>query len=261
VSETSRTLLEAVGLSKNFGGVKAVDNFGLSVEQGAIVGLIGPNGAGKSTAVDLISGFRSPDAGVITFAGREIQGWPMHRVSRLGLIRTFQSPREWPRLTVMDNMLIAANQEGRDAAWRALFRRRKLAHAEAVDRQKARALLGRFGLMAVRDEYAGNLSGGQKRLLEFARIAIARPRMVLLDEPLAGVNPLLQGNILEAIRDLNRDGITVLLIEHNLPWMKEATERIVVMAQGTDLARGSMVELRANRAVVDAYLGEVEENV
>jgi ABC-type branched-subunit amino acid transport system ATPase component len=261
MAEERRRLLEVRGLTKSYGGVQAVHDFGITVEEGEVLGLIGPNGAGKSTALDVISGFQKPEAGVIKFAGREIQGWPAYRVSSFGLARSFQSPREWKRLTVMDNMLIAAPQNGRDKAWRALFTRRKLAQAEEADRQHARVILDRFGLLELRDEYAGNLSGGQKRLVEFARIAIARPRMVLLDEPLAGVNPVLQTNILEAILGLNRDGITVLLIEHNLPWVERACKRIVVMSQGVDIATGSMEELRANEVVVDAYLGEVAANV
>jgi ABC-type branched-subunit amino acid transport system ATPase component len=261
MSDGTSPLLEVRGLRRHFGGVQAVTNLNLTVREGEILGLIGPNGAGKSTALDLISGFKAPDAGTVKFAGTEIQGWPAHRVSGHGLIRTFQSPREWARLTVMDNMLIAAKQEGRDKAWRALFTRPSLARAELVDRQKARDLLERFGLSRLRDEYAGNLSGGQKRLLEFSRIAMARPRMVLLDEPLAGVNPVLQTGILAAIQDLNRDGITVLLIEHNLPWVEEACAKIVVMAQGADIASGTMESHRTNKAVIDAYLGEVATNV
>lgn len=259
--DQTKVLLEVRHVTKSFGGVNALRDFSITVDEGTIVGLIGPNGAGKSTALDVISGFKVPDAGVIKFAGRQIQGWAPHRISSFGLIRTFQSPREWARLTVMDNMLVAARQDGRDRAWRAIFTRRKLTKAEALDREEARKLLGQFQLLALRDEYAGNLSGGQKRLLEFARIAMARPRMVLLDEPLAGVNPVLQTNILEAILGLNRDGITVLLIEHNLPWIESATEQLVVMSQGTDIATGSMKELRLKPAVVDAYLGEVATNV
>lgn len=253
-------LLEVRGLAKSFGGVRAVNDLNLSVEAGSVVGLIGPNGAGKSTALDLISGFQKPDAGQVIFDGREIQTLPSYRISRLGLIRTFQSAREWSRLTVMDNMLIAACHHGRDAIWRALFSRRTLARAEISDRAQARELLGRFGLLAVRDEYAGNLSGGQKRLLEFARIAIAGPQMVLLDEPLAGVNPVLQDAILEAVNHFKREHITVLIIEHNLPWVEIACDRVIAMAYGTGLATGSMQDLRANQAVVDAYLGEVAAN-
>ena len=256
----SEVLLEVRGLTKSFGGVRAVNDLSLSVDAGSVVGLIGPNGAGKSTALDLISGFQKPDAGQVIFDGREIQALPSYRVSRLGLIRTFQSAREWSRLTVMDNMLIAACHHGSDTIWRALFTRRTLSRIEISDRARARELLNRFGLFAMRDEYAGNLSGGQKRLLEFARIAIARPQMVLLDEPLAGVNPVLQDAILEAVNHFKHEHITVLIIEHNLPWVEIACDRVIAMAYGTRLATGTMQDLRANQAVVDAYLGEVAAN-
>lgn len=250
-------LLQVSGLAKSFGGVHAVKDCTLSVEERKVVGLIGPNGAGKSTALGLISGFLQPDAGTITFDGREVQGWPGYRVSRAGLMRTFQSPREWAGMTVMENMLVAAPQRGRSVIWRALLTRRSLARAEAQDREQARALLEEFGLMPLRDELAGNLSGGQKRLLEFARIMFAHPRMVLLDEPLAGVNPVLAQRIGDAISHLQASGITVLLVEHNLPFVEQVCDAIVVMAEGTTLARGSLAQLRADRAVVDAYLGEV----
>ena len=256
-SPTTPPLLEVTGVSKRFGGVQAVDDLHLTVEEGAVVAVIGPNGAGKSTAIDLISGFQRPDAGTIRFGGRLINRLPPYRISSLGLVRTFQTAREWRRLTVMENMMVAAPQRGLDRAWRALLTRRKLAETEERDRQEARSLLQEFGLFAVRNEYAGNLSGGQKRLLEFARISIARPRMVLLDEPLAGVNPILQTTILHAVQRLNREGITVLLIEHNLPWVESASERVIVMAGGTDIAMGRMDEIRADPTVVDAYLGEV----
>jgi ABC-type branched-subunit amino acid transport system ATPase component len=250
-------LLQVRGLSKSFGGVQAVTELDLEVGEDELVGLIGPNGAGKSTALDVISGFRAPDSGVVKFAGREIHGWPAYRVSGMGLVRTFQSPREFARLTVMENMLVTARQQGRDRVWRALVQRPRLHAAEEADRRRARGLLERFDLIALRDEYAGNLSGGQKRLLEFARIAMSEPRMVLLDEPLAGVNPRLQTNILQAILDFNRSGMAVVLIEHNLRFVESACQRVVVMAEGTDIASGGMRELRANPSVVDAYLGEV----
>lgn len=261
MSEQPRVILEVKGVTKHFGGVRAVTDLSFDIREHEIVGLIGPNGAGKSTAVNVISGFSAPDAGVIRFDGTEIQGWPAHNVAARGLVRTFQSAREWGRLTVMDNMLIAANQKGRDTVWKALFARRSLKAAEERDRVRARDLLRQFDLYALRDEYAGNLSGGQKRLLEFARVAMMAPRMVLWDEPLAGVNPRLQANILNAIKSLNRSGITMMLIEHNLPFVESACDRNVVMAEGTDIAVGLMPELRQNRAVIDAYLGEVAANV
>ncbi|MGH7777053.1 MAG: ABC transporter ATP-binding protein [Candidatus Dormibacterales bacterium] len=256
--EEGAALLRVSGLAKSFGGVRAVVDCTFTVRAGTVVGLIGPNGAGKSTAIEVISGFQRPNGGEVTFDGTAIQGWSPHRVAGRGLLRTFQTPREWGGLTVMDNMLIAADQEGREKAWRALFDRRGLRAAEAADRRRARHLLERFGLLQLRDEYAGALSGGQKRLLEFARIAMRRPRMVLLDEPCAGVNPVLQRNIEEAILGLREDGIAVLLVEHNLPFVNRACNNIFVMAEGKTMAEGTLAALRQNTAVIDAYLGEVQ---
>ncbi|MGH7903838.1 MAG: ABC transporter ATP-binding protein [Candidatus Dormibacteraceae bacterium] len=249
-------VLDVSGLARSFGGVRAVVNCSFQVREGTVVGLIGPNGAGKSTAIEMISGFLHPHAGKINFDGTEIQGWPAHRVAGRGLIRTFQTPREWGGLTVMDNMLIAAEQKGREKAWRAIFDRRRLGRAEQEDRVRARSLLERFGLIQLRDEVAGALSGGQKRLLEFARIAMRQPRLVLLDEPCAGVNPVLQRNIEEAILGLREEGVTVLLVEHNLAFVDRACNDIFVMAQGATIAEGTLAQLRQNALVIDAYLGE-----
>jgi ABC-type branched-subunit amino acid transport system ATPase component len=257
----SHSLLEVRGLVKSFGGVHAVIDCTLTVPEGAIVGLIGPNGAGKSTAIDIISGFRTPDSGSIWFDGRQIQGWPAHRVSSHGLMRTFQSPREWPGLSVMENMIASARQNGRDALWRSLLSRRHLAAAEESDREKARALLQQFGLTAVKNDLAGTLSAGQKRLLGFCRIAMASAKLVLLDEPLAGVNPILQEQILDGILLLQKGGVTFLLIEHDLRWIERACELVYVMSLGRTIASGTMQEVRANREVIDAYLGDATASV
>jgi ABC-type branched-subunit amino acid transport system ATPase component len=250
-------LLRVSGLSKGFGGVQAVRDCSFAIPSGKIIGLIGPNGAGKSTTLDLISGFKRADSGSVRFDGREIRGMPPHNISRLGLMRTFQTPREWPLLTVMENMLLAAPARGRDAVWRALVTPRRLQRLEAEDRVGARQMLKQFGLIRLKDEPAGNLSGGQKRLLEFARILFARPRMVLLDEPLAGVNPVLAGRMTEAISTLSGEGITLLMVEHNLQLVETVCDSVIVMDLGTAIAEGSMGQLRQNAAVVDAYLGEV----
>lgn len=257
LADDSPALLEVRALSKRFGGVQAVDDCTFVLPGGKVTGLIGPNGAGKSTAIDLITGFKMPDAGVVRFAGREIQGWPPHRVSRLGLIRTFQLPKEWPGLTVMENMLLATPENGRDAIWRALLTAERLRKAEYEDRARARAILEEFGLLALRDELAATLSGGQKRLLEFARIAIARPRMVILDEPMGGVNPVLGARMGDAIASLVATGVTVMIVEHNLPFIERVCDTVIVMAFGTVIAIGPFSSLRSNRAVIDAYLGEV----
>jgi ABC-type branched-subunit amino acid transport system ATPase component len=253
-------LLEVRGLAKSFGGVNAVVDCSLTVMPNTVVGLIGPNGAGKSTAIDLISGFRAPDAGTVIFDGQEIQGRSAHHVAGVGMVRTFQTAREWKNLTVMDNMLAAAPQHGMDAMWRAFATRRKLAAFDAANRAEARQLLDRFGLSTLTDDLAGTLSGGQKRLLEFARIVMSGARMVVLDEPLAGVNPVLHAAMLEAVNHLRERNITCLLVEHNLQWVERACSDVFVMALGTTIGHGSMQHLRADRAVIDAYLGEVAQS-
>jgi branched-chain amino acid transport system permease protein len=248
--------LRVTDLMKAFGGVKAVDGASFSVRAGSLTGLIGPNGAGKSTVINLISGFEAPDSGAIEFDGRRIDGKSAHAISRLGLMRSFQTAREWPGLTVMENMLLSTPVEGRDAIWRGLFTARRLRGTELADRVRARELLDAVGLLKLKDEPAGTLSGGQKRLLEFARLAAAGPRLVLLDEPQAGVNPVLRERMAELIRVMVASGVTVLMVEHNLPFLESLCDHVIVMAVGRCIATGSMAELRANRDVVDAYLGQ-----
>jgi branched-chain amino acid transport system permease protein len=247
--------LRVSNVVRAFGGVRAVDGASFEVRRGSLTGLIGPNGAGKSTMINLISGFDAPDAGVIEFDGKRIDGKPAHTVARLGLMRSFQTPREWGGLTVMDNMLLSAPVEGRDAVWRGLLTAGRLRTAENADRVRARELLDAVGLLGLKDEPAGNLSGGQKRLLEFARLAAAAPRLVLLDEPQAGVNPVLRERMGDLILAMVEADITVLMVEHNLPFLERLCGHIV-MALGQTIASGSMAELRANRDVVDAYLGQ-----
>ncbi len=248
-------ILEVKGLHKSFGGVQAIRDCSFEVAEGSITGLIGPNGAGKSTALDLVSGFLRADSGSIRFAGQSISGLPAHAIAAKGLVRTFQSTREWGALTVLENLLVAAAPKGRDSIWAALTHPRRLAAGEAADRERGRRILADLELIRLHDEQAANLSGGQKRLLEFARIMMAEPRMVLLDEPLAGVNPVLAPRILTAIQGMQRAGITVLIIEHNLHFLEQVCERTIVMALGSVIAVDTMARLRANEAVLDAYLG------
>src|SRR5437879_7747770 len=182
--------LDVRGLSKHFGGVRAVDDCSFIAPKGKVTGLIGPNGAGKSTAIDLVSGFKLPDSGSGVFEGQELHGWSPHHISRLGLIRTFQTPREWPALTVLENLLLARWDGKRETFWRAVWGRGRSARATAdAELRRAREILVEFELANIRNERAGNLSGGQKRLMEFARTRRAEPRMVILDEPMGGVTP------------------------------------------------------------------------
>ena len=248
--------LEVKGLSKSFGGVKAVDGCSFTAPRGKVTGLIGPNGAGKSTAIDLISGFKLPDAGTVTFEGRDVQGLAPHRISRLGLIRTFQSPREWPGLTVLENVIMACWDAGRETFWRAVvgLNRAQRTTSES-ELAKAREILGEFGLGTLRNERAGNLSGGQKRLVEFARIRMAEPKLVVLDEPMGGVNPVLGERMALAIEGFISAGTSVIVVEHNLPFIERVTDHVVVMALGAVIATGPFQTLRANQEVIDAYLG------
>ncbi|HUZ69237.1 MAG TPA: ABC transporter ATP-binding protein [Candidatus Saccharimonadales bacterium] len=251
-------LLEVQDLHKHFGGVQAVTACSFTVAEGQVTGLIGPNGAGKSTAIDLISGFKIPDTGKVWFEGAEVQGKPPHHIARMGLIRTFQSPREWPGLSVLENLILACFEPRRERFWRSLSgpsRAEKLRADEQLHR--ARAILDEFGLFHIRNERAGNLSGGQKRLLEFGRIRMAAPRLVILDEPMGGVNPVLGERMAIAVLGFVTAGTTVVIVEHNLPFIERVTEQVVVMAAGQVIAEAPFEELRGNQAVVDAYLGEM----
>ncbi|HYM49426.1 MAG TPA: ABC transporter ATP-binding protein [Candidatus Limnocylindrales bacterium] len=249
--------LSVEGLAKHFGGVKAVDGCSFRAPKGRVTGLIGPNGAGKSTAIDLISGFKLPDRGRVVFGADEIQGLPPHRIARLGLIRTFQTPREWAGLSLLENVALARWDREREAFWRAiagLTRAQRQVSIHELDR--ARAILVEFGLAHLRNERAGNLSGGQKRLLEFARIRMIQPALVILDEPMGGVNPVLGERMATAISSFIEAGTTVMVVEHNLAFIERVTDHVVVMAEGRVIAEGPFDTLRSNRSVIDAYLGE-----
>jgi ABC-type branched-subunit amino acid transport system ATPase component len=251
----SPALLEIERLTKSFGGVHAVRECTFSVPEGQVAGLIGPNGAGKSTVVDLVSGFGRPDSGSVTFAGHGLAGKRPDVISRLGLIRTFQTPREWRNLTVMDNVLLARRQFARESLWRSITRARRLRRDEEADRAVVRRILERFQLADLKNELAGRLSGGQKRLLEFARIAAAEPRMIILDEPMGGVNPVLGARIGQAVRQFADEGRTVIVVEHNLPFIEKICDQVIVMDLGEVIAQGPFSGLRSNPRVVDAYLG------
>jgi len=248
-------ILRIEHLSKSFGGVTAVRDCTFSVTQGTVLGLIGPNGAGKSTVVDLVSGFGRPDAGHITFAGTQLTGKRPDTIARLGLIRTFQTPREWRQLTVLQNVLVARCAYSREGLFRTIAVGRRIRRDEVADQAMAMDILDRYQLADLRDVKAGDLSGGQKRLLEFARIAAADPRLVILDEPMGGVNPVLGTRIGEAVRQFADDGHTVIVVEHNLPFIERICDEVVVIDSGEVIAQGPFDGLRDNPRVVDAYLG------
>lgn len=256
IPTTPPVCLEVTDLHKRFGGVNAVNGCTFSVARGSITGLVGPNGAGKSTVINLISGLVKPDRGVVRLDGEEIGGRGMEWVSRRGLIRTFQVAREWPALTVLENVIAAAPGGRREAIWRALFARRSLHTQERVLEAQALKLLERLRLAPLAQERAGRLSGGQKRLLEFARVAMASPTIVLLDEPLAGVNPVLAKELRAAITDLRDGGATVLIVEHNLGFVEQTCDHVIVMATGRVIGEGMLSDLRRSPQVVEAYLGQ-----
>src|SRR5579859_4262245 len=258
VPTSAPTVLVVEGLYKHFGGVVAVDRCSFRASKGQVTGLIGPNGAGKSTAIDLISGFKLADAGTIFFEGAAIQGLPPHRISRLGLIRTFQTPREWPGLTVLENVLLARWDPKQEAIWWGLIGPGRAQHfTSESELSRAREILAEFGLDKLGNERAGNLSGGQKRLVEFARIRMVEPRLVILDEPMGGVNPVLGERMVTAIEGFIAAGTSVIIVEHNLPFIERVAHHVIVMSQGSVIAAGPFESLRANQSVIDAYLGEV----
>ena len=257
IAPATTAALEVRGLTKHFGGVVAVDGCSFEAPQGQVTGLIGPNGAGKSTAIDLISGFKLPDSGTVLFKGRALEGLPPHVISRLGLIRTFQTPREWPGLTVLENVVMARWDPGREGFFGGILRMGREQRVKSADElTRARDILSEFGLSTLRNERAGNLSGGQKRLVEFARIRMAEPQLVILDEPMGGVNPVLGERMALAIEAFVEAGTSVIVVEHNLPFIERVTQHVIVMAQGTVIAEGPFESLRSNPEVVDAYLGE-----
>ena len=252
-------LLELKNVTKAFGGVVAVNDCTVSINEGSVVGLIGPNGAGKSSLIDLISGFERPDTGTVKFDGQDIVGRRPDIISRMGLIRTFQTPREWRDLSVIDNVRVGRSALRRESIWRTLTSGGRLRREEMAESEEIAELMTHYRLDGVRNARASGLSGGQKRLLEFARIAAAKPRLTILDEPMGGVNPVLGERIGEAIRELKRAGSTVVVVEHNLPFIEKTCDEVVVMDLGSVIAQGPFSELRDNARVVDAYLGNDDE--
>jgi ABC-type branched-subunit amino acid transport system ATPase component len=241
-------------LHRRFGGVAAVAGASFSVEEGVTTGLIGPNGAGKSTVLGCIAGAIRPTSGSIRYGETEIAGLAAHQVARLGITRTFQISSEFPRLTVMENLLVGVRSCRGERFWEAvcgpvLWRREEQRH---VDR--GRQLLADFDMSHMESSLAGELSGGQKRLLELMRALMMEPRVLLLDEPFAGVNPRLAGEIQEHLLELRRNGLTMLMIEHELGIVERMCDQVVVMAQGRVIAEGTMGDVARRSEVLDAYL-------
>ena len=241
------SLLEVEGLSKRFGGVTAVDACSLSLQPGSITGLIGPNGSGKTTVFNLITGFISRDAGDVRLNSQSIAGLGPDRIYSLGIARTFQLARVFPRLTALENMLVPVRRAG----IRGLFSRGQWNDEKA----RAMEMLTFMDISHVAGALSGSLSYGQRKLLELAAVMMARPQLVLLDEPAGGVNPALLDRIAEHIRQLNAQGVTFLLVEHNMPFVMRLCQDVIVLQRGRVIASGTPTEVRANPAVLDAYLG------
>jgi branched-chain amino acid transport system permease protein len=247
-------LLRTVDLTRDFGGVHAVAGVSIEVRRGTLTGLIGPNGAGKSTLLAMLAGTIPATSGQVIYAGTDVTSMPAYRRARLGLVRTFQLASEFKRLTVMENLLSAVPRHRGDTLAGALRGRRYWRGDEEAAIDRAQALLDRFGLSGYADTYAGDLSGGQRRLTEIMRALMAEPAMLLLDEPMAGVHPRLARQIGAQLLGLCAEGITILMVEHELAIMDEFCDPVIVMAEGSVLATGTMAALRARSDVVEAYL-------
>jgi ABC-type branched-subunit amino acid transport system ATPase component len=248
------TILSCSGLTRSFGGVRAVDDVSMSFERGRLTGIIGPNGAGKSTTLAMLAGTLHPTAGTITYRDEDITGVPAYRRARVGLVRTFQLASEFKRLTVIENLLSAIPDQRGDSVKGALLGRRYWGGQEREAVDQAKAMLDRFGLIDLADRYAGDLSGGQRRLVEIMRALMAEPDVLLLDEPMAGVHPRLAHQIGMRLVSLCEAGMTVVMVEHELSIMDEFCDPVIVMAEGRVLAEGTMETLRAKEEVVEAYL-------
>lgn len=256
MSASDHALLLAQGLCKNFGGLKAVNHADIAVQRGSITGLIGPNGAGKTTLFNLLSNFIKPDQGQVLLDGQSLHGLAPHRIARRGCVRTFQVARVLSRLTVLDNMLLASQGQTGEHLLKLWTQPGQIRREEQDNRERAIELLTSVGLVAKAQDYAGALSGGQRKLLEMARALMTNPKLILLDEPAAGVNPTLIGQICEHILQWNRQGISFLIIEHNMDVIMSLCDHVWVIAEGSNLANGTPGEIQQNPRVLEAYLGE-----
>jgi neutral amino acid transport system ATP-binding protein len=255
-TDQANYILNANKLSKSFGGLKAVNKAKIKVRTGSITGLIGPNGAGKTTLFNLLSNFIRPDEGEVIFEGNPIQNFPPHQIARKGCVRTFQVARVLSRLTVLENMLLGVQKQTGENFFQVLITRGKVRKEERENQEKAMEILDSVGLASKAYDYAGALSGGQRKLLEMARTLMPNPKLILLDEPAAGVNPTLINQICEHIINWNNQGISFLIIEHNMDVIMSLCNHIWVLAEGSNLADGSPEKIQNNSQVLQAYLGE-----
>jgi len=249
-------ILEVKEITKSFGGLRAVDRCSLEVKEGTITGLIGPNGAGKTTLFNLITGFYRPDGGQILFRGERIDGLRPHQIFHRGIYRTFQIPREFPQMTVLENLMVMPSGQVGERIWGGWFFPSAVRRQEREIKERALEVLRFVDLIDLRDEYAGNLSGGQRKLLELARAMMVEPKLILLDEPGAGVNPTLMRKLVDYIKKLSEErGMTFLIIEHDMDLVASLCNPVIVMSEGRKLAEGTPEEVKRNERVLDAYLG------
>ncbi|MGC8466199.1 MAG: ABC transporter ATP-binding protein [Acidimicrobiales bacterium] len=252
----AENMLEVDDIRLSFGGLKAIDGCSFEVERGTITALIGPNGAGKSTTVNTIAGAYRPQSGKIRFNGEDITNLPTYARAQKGLIRTYQISREFGGMSVLENLLVVRRGQSGERLINAVFRGRQSKRETEALVAEANEILNTFGIYKLRHEFASNLSGGQKRLLELSRAVMAQPKMMLLDEPMAGVTPALIERLGSHMVELNRSmGMTFVLVEHNLEIVEKICSQVVVMALGKKLAEGTMAELRSKSEVIEAYLG------
>jgi ABC-type branched-subunit amino acid transport system ATPase component len=247
-------IVKADGIRRTFGGLTAVDVAHVEIQRGVITALIGPNGAGKTTFFNLLTGFDRPDQGDWTFNGKSLKGLPAYRVSRLGMVRTFQLTKVLSKLTVLENMRVGATAQRGESLLRAMFSPVWRGQESDIT-TRADALLERFLLIAKREDFAGSLSGGQRKLLEMARALMADPELVMLDEPMAGVNPALKQSLLGHVKSLRDEGRTVLFVEHDMDMVRDISDWVIVMAQGQVIAEGPPDSVMGDQRVIDAYLG------
>ena len=252
-------LISVKNLKKSFGGITAVDIKELSFIEGELTSVIGPNGAGKTTFFDLISGFQNADSGDIFLKEKNISNSQPYKIARMGMVRTFQLTKVFDRMTVMENLLFSGSNVNNDSFLRSILKLNSQKVYEDSLKEKANEIMKDLNIGHMADSYARELSGGQKKLLELARAIINEPEILLLDEPLAGVNPKLAEDILSLIKKLSEDGITIVMVEHNIEAVMKISERVVVLAEGSLIADGSPNEIRTNKNVIEAYLGKDDE--